>query len=87
MEQKERTGVLDKNRLKGAIASAGLTQNELASRIGISKNTLSSKMGGKGFFDTKQIDLICEVLGINDGETKANIFLSKSSQFRDIRAS
>jgi len=79
--------MLDKNKFRGAVAGAGLTHYELAERIGISKNTLSSKINGKGCFDTEQIDRICEVLGIEDATTKAHIFLSKPSQNRDIQAS
>jgi len=75
--------MLNENMLRGAIASAGLTQYGLAECIGMSKNTLSSKMNGRGCFDTKQIDLICEVLGIDDDITKARIFLAGSSQIKD----
>jgi len=79
--------MLDKNKLCGAIAGAGLTHHELAKRIGISKNTLSNKVNGKECFDTEQIDRICDVLGIEDVTIKANIFLSKSSHNRDDQAS
>ena len=75
--------MLNKNRLMGAIACAGLTQKELAKRIKMSKNTMNSKINGKGYFDTLQIDKICNELGIFDDHEKASIFLGRSSQNRD----
>lgn len=75
--------MLNKNRLMGAITCAGLTQKELAKRIGMSKNTINSKINGKGYFDTFQIDTICRELGIEDNYEKAMIFLGKTSQNRD----
>ncbi len=75
--------VLDKNLLRGAIASAGLTQKQLANAIGISENTFSMKINGIRYFDTLEIDKICHTLGINDCNQKVKIFLSDSSQNRD----
>lgn len=57
-----------------------MTQTRLAKEIKVSKNTLNAKINGKGFFDTKEIDDICNILNITDGNLKANIFLSQSSQ-------
>lgn len=79
--------MLDKNKFRGAVASAGLTHYELAERMGISKNTLSSKVNGKGSFDIKQIDSICDILGIDDVFERAQIFLAKMSQNGDGEAS
>lgn len=75
--------MLDKNLLRGAIARAGMTQERLAEAIGISSNTLSAKLLGKSFFDTEEIDRICEVLSIVDDNEKVAIFLAPASQFRD----
>lgn len=66
---------MNKNKLAGAIASAGLTQRELAKKIGISKNTFSAKMNGKSFFNTDEIDKICNELLICDNIEKVDIFL------------
>lgn len=71
--------MLDKNLLKGAIARKGLTQRELAKMIGISENTLSSRMVGISKFNTDEIDDICKILEISDNNEKADIFLSNSS--------
>ncbi len=68
--------MLNKNLLKAAIARAGYTQGKLAKEVGMSENTLSAKMSGTSWFDTKQIDDICKVLNITESEEKAQIFLS-----------
>lgn len=75
--------MLNKNRLMGAIANSGLTQKELAKRIGVSKNTLNARINGKGYLNTNQIDKICEVLNIESDNEKVRIFLNGSSQNRD----
>ena len=76
MGRKEVRKMLNKNLLKAAIARAGYTQGKLAKEVGMSENTLSSKMSGTSWFDTKQIDDICKVLNITENEEKAQIFLS-----------
>ena len=75
--------MVDKNLLRGAIARAGMTQEKLALAIGISQNTLSAKILGRSFFDTDEIDRICDVLSIVDNNEKADIFLAPASRFRD----
>jgi len=72
--------LLNKNKLRGAIVAAGMTQNEVAARIGISRNTFSAKVNGKTCFDSDQIEKICQIVGIIDPAEKANIFLSESSR-------
>lgn len=68
--------MLNKNLLKGAIARKGLTQRKLAKLIGMSENTLSSRMVGSSMFNTDEIDEICKILDINDNSEKADIFLN-----------
>lgn len=75
--------MINKNEFRSAVAKVGLTHEELAKRIGMSKNTLSSKLNGKGYFNTEQIDRICEELNIVDDREKINIFLWKPSLNRD----
>lgn len=72
--------MLNKNLLRAAIARAGYTQEKLADRIGISANTISSRISGKSSFDTDEIDAICLALDINSNNEKANIFLASPSQ-------
>ncbi len=66
--------------LRDRITAAGMTQNELAKMMGISKNTLSSIMRGVRPIDTDEIDIICNLLSIEDDEAKKQIFLHHPSQ-------
>lgn len=72
--------MLNKNLLKAAIVKAGFTQERLAESIGISSNTLSSRMVGASPFNTDEIDKICSVLNIIHNSEKADIFLACPSQ-------
>lgn len=71
--------MLNKTLLKIAIFRAGMTQERLAEAIGISANTLSSRMNGTSCFDTDEIDKICDALAIVDNNEKADIFLAAPS--------
>lgn len=42
--------MLNKNRLLGAMASVGTNQTQLAKKLGMSKNTINSRINGKSFF-------------------------------------
>lgn len=64
------------NKLKGKIAEAGYTQRTLAAAMGMSKNTLSSKINGKSQFNSREIERICDLLAILSLEEKALIFLT-----------
>lgn len=75
--------MVDRNLLRGAIARAGMTQEKLSVAIGISQNTLSAKILGRSYFDTDEIDRICNVLSITDNTEKANIFLAQPSHYLD----
>ena len=46
------------NKLKGKIAEAGYSQRSLAAELGMSKNTLNSKVNGKIPFNTVEIERI-----------------------------
>lgn len=72
--------MLNRNRFKGAIAKAGMTQNALAKELRISENTMSSRVTGKSSFTVDEVDSICNILKISDPEEKAEIFLARSSQ-------
>lgn len=75
--------MLNKYKLLEKIAEAGYTQRLLAKKMNISKNTLNAKINGKGYFDTKQIDEMCDILQITSDNDKILIFLAHSSQNRD----
>lgn len=72
---------------RAALARRGIAQYQLANKIKMSKNTMSAKVNGRSCFDTDQIDLMCEELGIVDANEKVDIFLPKSSLKRDNNAS
>lgn len=67
--------MLDAKKLKGKIVEAGMTQGELAKKIGISQNTLTRKLTGRRDFTVGEIDRICAALHITDNGQKAQIFL------------
>lgn len=52
------------SKLLGRMREYGFTQESLAKAIGINESTLNGKLNGKGFFTTKEIDRICELLDI-----------------------
>ena len=63
------------NKFRAAMAENGLNQKELAKRIGISENSLCSKINGKSRLYADEILSICDVLHINEAAKKAEIFL------------
>lgn len=65
--------MLDRNKLRGAIASSGLTQKEVAIRIGISEVSFSRKMKS-GSFDLNEIDALIKELRIKH---PASIFFAQ----------
>ncbi len=64
------------NLLRSRLALLGMSQADLADRIGMSKNTMSSRMTGKSSFNLEEVAAICEVLGIIKNEEKREIFLA-----------
>ena len=68
-------------KLKACMVLVGYNQRslvaELRSRgIQISENTFSAKMTGRSEFNVEDALAICEVLGIEKPEDKADIFLA-----------
>ena len=78
--------MLNVNLLKGRMTEKGYSQRRLAQKIGISENTLSSRMCLHTPFNTDEIENICNVLEITKPEDRINIFLSFSSQNRDEKS-
>lgn len=74
------------NLLRGEIAAKGLTMREVAHMTGISRNSFSAKINGKTPFNTEEVVRLCEVLEIDDPIKKINIFLTTSSQNRDVQS-
>ena len=75
--------MVDKNRLMGHIISKGYSQRTLSEKIGVSKNTLNSKINGHSSFDVDLIEKICDTLSITDINEKEKIFLKQASMNRD----
>ena len=57
--------MLNANALRAEIARNGMTQGQVAERIGMSANTFSIKMNNNGF-GLKEADKIIELLGIQN---------------------
>ena len=54
-----------KNELLGLIIARGLTQKEVANKLGITPNTFYAKMS-KGIFGSNEIEKMIDLLKIND---------------------
>ena len=73
--------MVDVNKLKSRMVLAGHTQKTLVAELrskgfSINENTFSAKMNGKSQFYVEDALAICEILGINKPEDKADIFLA-----------
>lgn len=66
------------SKLLGRMREYGYTQESLSRTIGINESTLNVKLNGKGYFNTKEIDKIAELLEIPDDEIGVYFFNSKS---------
>lgn len=62
----------------------GQTQKSLADVIGVSENTFSAKMIGRGSFALSEVDTICEILHISDPMEAATIFLKAATPEAEI---
>lgn len=68
------------NKLKSRMILAGHTQKTLVAELrhkglSMTENTFSAKMNGKSPFRVEDAIAICEILGIDNAEDKADIFL------------
>lgn len=72
--------MVNTNKLKGIIVSAGFSQRSFADRIGMNKDTFNAKLNNKSDFKTGEIELICKVLHIDKPSEKVDIFLFQPSQ-------
>lgn len=65
--------LIDVNKLKGSIVSAGKTQTDVAKRLGITPKTFSIKLK-KGVFGSDEIEVMIDYLSIED---PLSIFFAK----------
>lgn len=70
------------NQLKGIIAANGLSQRQLAEKMGMTEKTFYSKMH-KGVFNSDEIMKMVEILGIEDIEDIVGIFFAKREESRE----
>ena len=63
-------------KLLGRIRECGLTNKQLAEKIGVTHGTLSTKLNEKYPFTARDIDAICRVLDIPKDEIGSYFFAS-----------
>lgn len=66
------------SKLLGRMREFGFTQDSLAKEMGINECTLNGKLNGRGFFSTKEIDKIAELLQIPNENIGVYFFSPKS---------
>lgn len=67
--------MVNKNQLKGLMVASGLTCEEFAQKMGMSRQALYAKLSGRTAFTLAQAEKAQEILGIKD-EDFAFYFLS-----------
>lgn len=72
------------NLLKAAIVRAGFTQGEFAQKIGISQNTLYTRMSGETSFNIDEVDKARKILDMDNSEILA-IFFDGNSLNRETK--
>lgn len=70
----------DYSKLRGIMAERGITQEQLADKIGINKCTLNVKMNGRYAFANDEILAICKELDIPTHEISKYFFCTESSE-------
>ena len=76
---------MDYLNLLGRIRARGMTQSDVAQKIGISPTTLNKKLRGHTDFTQTEIRDLCRVLAIPDAEIPA-YFLPQNFSFRKSRS-
>ena len=64
----------DYSKLLGRMRERSFTQEKLAKYIGVSESTLNGKLTNKTYFNSKEIDRICEALDISNEEIGAYFY-------------
>ena len=70
--------MLKANKLKGKITECGYTQKTFSYELGISENTLRSKLNSRSSFTIGEVEKICKLLGIHNEKELVGIFFSQS---------
>ena len=67
--------IVKTNVIRSRLAYLSMSQKDLADRLGISKNTMSSRMTGRSSFTVEEMDQICDILGFDKVTEAKSIFL------------
>lgn len=67
----------DYSKLLGRIREKGLTQEQVATHIGIAPATLSLRFSGQGYFRQPEIKKMCQLLEIREEEIGAFFYKVK----------
>lgn len=68
------------DKLLGLMREKGLSQREVAGRIGVCETTMGRKLAGKSAFRDREIVAMSQLLGIPDGEIGVYFFCPKTLQ-------
>lgn len=68
--------MVNENLLKSEIAKNGITMGELATKIGISRTSMSLKVKNRRSFTLDEANEICKILNITDKNDICLIFLN-----------
>lgn len=71
--------MINRNKLRGLMAEQKITQTKLAKELGISKNSLNTKINGKSVFNENEISKISNLLGIDAGFLFENKFVKNTN--------
>ncbi len=66
---------MNRDKLLGIIEDMNISQRQLAEAIHVSKNTMCSKLNGKGTFTVDEAKDICRFLNIKKTKLMVDIFL------------
>ena len=67
------------NVIRSKMTLLGMSQAKVADKMGISVNTMSSRMQGHTSFTLKEVARLCEILEIQDPEEQKDIFFTAAS--------
>lgn len=63
------------SKLRGKIREMGITQKQIAEKIGTGESTISAKLNNKCYFYQPEIAKICDILNIADEEVGLYFFM------------
>lgn len=67
----------DTEKVKQLISESGLKLQHIASKLGITRYSLSLKLDNKSEFKTSEVGALCELLHVGDLEMKEKLFFKR----------